>query len=253
MIPLNLIARVLAAACRAVSLWFVLTALFFWKKPASWPVSSPRTRFACLIPARNEAAVVGALVRSLRAQDYPAALCDIYVLPNGCTDGTEAAARAAGARILSCSGPVRCKGDVLHQAIERLLPLGYDAFCVFDADNLVHPAFLARMNDALAAGARVAKARLCAKNPGASWVSGCYALYYGMNELFFNRPRAALGLSVKLVGTGFAVHRELLVRMGGWNTQTLAEDAEFSAMCSQSDGCRRRSPWMRPPAAFEPL
>lgn len=229
---LDHIAIALTIALKAFTFWFFLTALLFWKRPAPYARRAPQTRFACLVPARNEEAVIGALTRSLRAQNYPDALYDIYVIPNNCTDGTEDAARAAGAKIFRCFDPVTRKGDALHEAVAWLLPRGYDAFCVFDADNVVHPDFLARMNDAILAGAKVAKARLLVKNPRASWVAGCYALYFTLNEVFFNRSRANLGLSAKLVGTGFAVHRDVLTRLGGWNTSTIAEDAEFSAQCA---------------------
>ncbi len=229
---LDHIAVALSLLLKAFAVWFFLTALLFWKRPAPYERRAPKTRFACLIPARNEEAVVGALVKSLKAQRYPNALYDIYVIPNNCTDDTEGAARAAGAKIFRCFDPVRCKGDALHEAIAWLLPQRYDAFCVFDADNVVDADFLARMNDAFCAGARVAKARLRVKNPRDSWVSGCYALYFACNDTFFSRSRANLGLSAKLVGTGFAVHRDVLARMGGWNTETIAEDAEFSAQCA---------------------
>ena len=218
---------------RVFTLWFFLTALMFWKNPAPYEKRAPKTRFACLVPARNEETVVAALVRSLRQQDYPDALYDIYVIPNNCADDTEGAARAAGAKIFRCFDAVRCKGDALHEAVAWLLPQKYDAFCFFDADNIVHPDFLARMNDAMCSGARVAKARLRVKNPDDSWVTGCYALYFALNDTFFSRSRANLGLSAKLVGTGVAVHREALERMGGWNTATIAEDAEFSAQCAE--------------------
>ncbi len=217
---------------KAFPLWFFLTALLFWKRPAPYTRCAPKTRFACLIPARNEEAVVGALVGSLRAQDYPEALYDIYVIPNNCTDDTEGAARAAGANIFRCFDPVTRKGDALHEAIAWLLPQNYDAFCVLDADNIVRPDFLSRINDAFCSGAKVAKARQFVKNPRDSWVAGCYALYFALNETFFNRSRANLGLSAKLVGTGFAVHRDVLQRLGGWNTSTIAEDAEFAAQCA---------------------
>ena len=229
---LDHLAWALAAFLKIFSLWFLATSIFFFLRRRPYERRAPKTRFACLIPARNEEAVIGALVRSLTEQDYPAALRDIYVIPNNCADGTEAAALAAGARILNCADPVRCKGDALRQAVEHLLPLGYDAFCVLDADNVARPDFLSRLNDAFCAGARVAKARTVAKNPKDSWVAGCYALYYGMFETFYNRSRAVLGLSAKLVGTGFAVHREVFERLGGWSTVTIAEDAEFAAVCA---------------------
>ena len=90
------------------------------------------------------------------------------------------------------------------------------------------------MNDAFAAGATVCKSRTKAGNPTASGVSGCYGLYKACFDLIWNRPRAACGLSAKLVGSGFAVRREVLEELGGWNTSTIAEDAEFAAQCARA-------------------
>lgn len=226
------IAILLAVVLNGLSLYFVFIALAGLRRPPAWPPAAPRTRFAVVIPARNEEAVIGALVDSLHRQDYPRALFDIYVAPNNCSDDTAGAALGAGARLLLCPGPVHRKGDVLHHAAAVLMNAGYDALCVFDADNVADPGFLRAMNDALCAGARVAKGRTAAKNPLDSWVAGCYDLYFGFFDLFFNRPRARLGLSANLLGTGFAVHRTVLEELGGWNTHTVTEDAEFAALCA---------------------
>ena len=223
---------ILTLLLKAASLWFLAVALFALKKPRPYARCAPRTRFACLVAARNEEAVIGALVESLREQDYPNALYDIFVIPNNCTDNTEAAALTAGAKIFRCFEPVRCKGDALHEAVAWLLPRGYDAFCVFDADNVADAQFLARMNDAFCAGAQVCKGAMRVKNPYDSWLSGCYGLYFTLFDTFFSRARMSCGLSSKLVGTGFAVHRAVLERFGGWNTSTIAEDAEFAAQCA---------------------
>ncbi len=218
---------------KITALWFLVTALLFWKRPPVYPRRNPRTRFACLIPARNEEAVIGELVGCLKAQDYPPELFDVYVVPNNCTDDTAGAALRAGAKVLTCDQPVRYKGDALRQSLGKLMNEGYDAFCVFDADNLVKPDYLSHMNDAFCAGARLAKARLTTRNTFDSWVAGCYTLYFAIFDRFFNRSRAQMGLSAKLVGTGFAVHRDVLVKMGGWMTESIAEDAEFAAMCAE--------------------
>ncbi|MCF2619470.1 glycosyltransferase family 2 protein [Oscillibacter valericigenes] len=223
---------ILTLLLKAASLWFLAVALFALKKPRPYARCAPRTRFACLVAARNEEAVIGALVESLREQDYPNALYDIFVIPNNCTDNTEAAALTAGAKIFRCFEPVCCKGDALHEAVAWLLPRGYDAFCVFDADNVADAQFLARMNDAFCAGAQVCKGAMRVKNPYDSWLSGCYGLYFTLFDTFFSRARMSCGLSSKLVGTGFAVHRAVLERFGGWNTSTIAEDAEFAALCA---------------------
>ena len=217
---------------KLISVYFGSIACFALNKEQKYPPAKRLRKMAVLAACRNEEAVIGGLVESLKAQDYPREYFDIFVIPNNCTDHTEEAARKSGAEIIRCRGAVNSKGDALHQAMEQLLQEEYEIFCVFDADNYAAPDFLSRMNEAFDAGAKVAKGRQIAKNPYDSWVSGCYAIYFDLFHTFFNHPRAVCGLSAKLVGTGFAVHRDVLERLGGWNTSTIAEDAEFSSQCA---------------------
>ena len=221
-------------ALKLVSLYFLVVALFALKKPKPIARANPKIKFACVIAARNEERVVGGLVESLLRQDYPKALFDIYVMPNNCTDQTALAAVRAGAQILWPQGEIHCKGDALREAFETLLPKDYDAFCVFDADNFVDCAFLARMNDAFCAGAKAAKGAMRVKNPQDGPLCGCYGLYFTCFDFFFSRARMNCGLSSKLVGTGFAVHRSVLEQSGGWNSVTIAEDAEFAAYLAET-------------------
>ena len=193
---------------------------------------APKARIAAVIAARNEEAVIGNLVRSLLAQDYPRELFDIYVVPNNCTDATEAVAREAGASILTCAEPVRSKGDVLRQAFAQLTAMNrYDAYCVFDADNLAGKGFLRAVNDALAAGLHVAQGFRDSKNPYDSWMSGSMSVFYWFMSRFYNESRARLGLSCALNGTGFMVS-DAAIRDIGWNVHTLTEDLEFTALCA---------------------
>ena len=54
-------------------------------------------RFMAIIPAHNEQEVVGNLIESLKNQNYPKNLYDIYVIADNCTDHTARVAREAGA------------------------------------------------------------------------------------------------------------------------------------------------------------
>ena len=229
---LDTVLFVLSLSLKIFTLYFAAVAVFALRRRKRFPRSAPQTRFAVVVAARTEEAVIGNLVGSVLSQEYPEALRVVYVVPNNCTDFTEAAAAAAGAEIIHCLGPVSSKGDALHQAFAQLLPKGYDAFLVFDADNVLAPDYLSRMNDAFASGAQVCKSRTRAQNPTASGVAGCYGLYNVIFDLIWNRARAACGLSAKLVGTGFGFRREVLEHLGGWNTSTIAEDAEFAAQCA---------------------
>jgi len=207
--------------------------LFALRRRKSYPKAAPKNRFAVIVPARNEAHVVGALIAALKAQDYPSDKIDVFVAVNNTTDDTEAVSLAAGAQVIRCTGKITRKGDVLHQAVEHLRPLGYDAYAVFDADNIPAPDFLSRMNDALCAGERVCKGRLKAGNYAESWVSGGYGLYHALMELTYSKPHTEAGFSSNLVGTAFVFHRDVIEQMGGWNTVTLCEDTEFAAQATR--------------------
>jgi len=228
---LEIIIDILVIVVKILTGYTALMGIFCLLPKKKYPVAPKKTRFAVLIPARNESQVIGQLIKSLQNQNYPAHLFDILVIPNNCTDDTEKVALDAGAKVLHCTGPTSTKGEVLHQIFAQLMGR-YDAYCVFDADNVVDPNFLASMNDAIAAGARVAKSRQCALNPYDNWVSGSYDLYFQSINLLHSRARANFPLSAKLIGTGFMVTDSLLQSMNGWNTKTLTEDIELACQCA---------------------
>lgn len=221
------------------TIYFIITSLggFVFGKKYALPEAPDAARIAAVVAARNEAAVLPALIQSLLAQDYPRALYDVYVVPNNCTDDTEAVACAAGAKILHCPDPVRRKGDALRQAFAQLSATGnYDAYCVFDADNLVHPGFLHQVNNAFQAGYEAGQGYRDSKNPFDSWVAGGTSVFYWFMSRVFNGSRARLGLNSHINGTGFMVTDAAFRRMG-WPTQTLTEDLEFTGLCGLND-CR---------------
>lgn len=217
-----------------ITLWggyYLVTGLMSWRKPVDYGWHPARTRFAILIAARNEELVIGPLINSLLTQDYPSDLYDVWVIPNNCTDNTALAARNFGAKVLECTVPVRSKGEVLRFAYQRLHGRQYDAYCVFDADNLVDRRFLSEMNNAYMAGARVAQGYRDSKNPFDTVISGSYSIYYWMMDRFHNGGKAGLGLSALVNGTGFMISAQTLERLGGWHTQTISEDLEITAQC----------------------
>ena len=216
----------------AYGLYFGVISVCALLKQKKLPQPKQQLRFAVLAAARNEETCIAGLIESIKSQDYPPELVDIYVIPNNCTDNTAQAATSAGAKIIYVSPSVRSKGQALHEAFAFLLETAdHDAYCVFDADNEADPAFLAEMNRALSSS-RAAKSRILAKNAHESWVCACYETYFCNANQFLNRARSNLNLSARLIGTGFAVRRDLMEDLGGWNTSTLTEDAEFYAMLS---------------------
>ena len=101
------IVLILSLLLKVFTLYFACVAVCTLLRRRPFARTAPATRFAVLAAARNEEAVIGSLVASLKAQNYPAELVDVYVIPNNCSDYTEAVAAASGAEIIRCLGAVR--------------------------------------------------------------------------------------------------------------------------------------------------
>jgi len=187
-------------------------------------------KFMAIIPAHNEEAVVGNLIESLKNQTYNKELYDIYVIADNCTDNTARIARDAGAIVYERFDETKkTKGYALDWFLQQKIEenADYDAFCVFDADNIVDKNFFKAMNKKLCQGEEVVQGYRDIKNPSDSWVSAGYAIFYWTMNRFYHLARYNLGLSPLINGTGFMVKFDI-IKPTGWNTNTLTEDIEFS-------------------------
>ena len=199
----------------------------FKEKPL---IKNKKHKFMMILPAHNEASVIGALVESLQALDYPKELYDIYVIADNCTDNTAQIAKDLGAIVYErFDEKKKTKGFAMQWFLNQKIKenADYDAFCVFDADNVVDKNFLNAMNKKLCQGEEVVQGYRDIKNPADSWISAGYALFYWMMNRFYHLARYNLGLSPLINGTGFMVDFNL-IKPTGWDTITLTEDIEFS-------------------------
>ena len=187
-------------------------------------------RFMAIIPAHNEEKVVGNLIESLRQQNYPKELYDIYVIADNCTDSTAKVAKEAGAIVYERFDPDhKTKGYALQWFLKQKIEenADYDAFFVFDADNIVDKNFIVNMNKKLCQGEDVVQGYRDIKNPTDNWITAGYALFYWTMHRLYHLARYNIGLSPLLNGTGFMVRFDV-VKPNGWETETLTEDIEFS-------------------------
>lgn len=216
----------------AYSIYHVAVGVMGFRKPRNYKKAHPGTKFAILIAARNEEKVIGNLIDTLRSQNYPEDLYRIFVIPNNCTDATRRKAIEHGAEIIDCTVTVKKKGDALRFALGKLeKDGGFDAYCVFDADNLADGDFLAEVNNAFCGGANIVQGHRNSKNPGDGMTAGSHSIYLGiMNKFCFN-ARTTCKISSIVVGTGFAFKKGILKKLGGFNTTSVTEDLEFSAQC----------------------
>lgn len=201
-----------------------------WRQKRTTPArkTAPSHRFAILIPAHNEEKLLPQLLQNLQQMAYPAALFEVHVVADNCTDETAVLAQAHGATAHErFHDTLRGKGYALQWLLDRLQagPTKYDAYVILDADSVVSANFLQVMDARLAQGERVIQAYYAVQNPGQS--RSISLRYAALAVLHFLRPqgRMALGGSAGLKGNGMVFAAEAM-NGRSW-TASLTEDIEF--------------------------
>ena len=151
-----MITLAIAALCCLIWLYLIGARGKFWRiAPAAAPTlgfaSAPRV--AVIVPARNEADLIGQTIQSLLAQDYPGPL-HIFVVDDQSSDQTAAVARDAAAKhgerltiIASVPLPAGWTGKMwaLAQGVQQASAFAPDYFLFTDADVVHAPQSISSM------------------------------------------------------------------------------------------------------------
>lgn len=200
------------------------------------PPAKKQHTYAFFIAAHNEEAVIANLVKSIKDQDYPSELIDVFVVADACTDNTAQAAREAGAIVYERNDLSRKgKSWVMDYGFDRILreyPGKHEAFFIFDADNLLSRDYVTIMNDAFDQGYLALTSYRNSKNFGSSWISSAYATWFIREARYLNNARMICHTSCAVSGSGYLVSAKLIEGMKGWDFHTLTEDIQFSTFCA---------------------
>ena len=227
---INFIIMCLFFACYVYQFVYIPIA---WLPRKKETLHAPMHRFAVLIAARNEEAVIGKLIDSIKAQSYPGRLVKIFVAADNCTDATAEAARSHGAEVYERYDMTRRgKGYALDFLLREIKLRGhgrFDGYIVLDADNVLDRDFILHMNETFSAGHDIVTCYRSSKNYGDNWISAGYALCFLRESRYLNSARARLGSSCGVSGTGFLFSQAVLdAQGGGWPFHLLTEDIEFT-------------------------
>jgi 1,2-diacylglycerol 3-beta-glucosyltransferase len=214
----------------AAALYLLLLAVASMRRGLAPVEGRPRVRLVVLVPAHDEAPLIGRCVSSLLEQDYPADLFRVVVVADNCSDDTALLATRAGAEVMvRRDESARGKGQALRWAMDRILAAAEppDAVVVVDADSVADGTLLAGLAGRLSAGAQVVQGEYLVLGEDASAKSRLVEAAF----LLFHRVRlggrAAIGLPVNLVGNGMLFSRELLAAHP-WDAFSGVEDLEYS-------------------------
>jgi len=193
-----------------------------------------------IMPARNEATVIGPSVAAVRGLAYAgpdgSPAFELLVVDDGSTDGTgDVARRTDGPANLTVvrrePGGPRTKGAVLAFAMPYVRG---QVVGVIDADTLLDRSFLERamrgwQRDESAAALQVARQ----PRNRSSWLTKAQAEEQLM-DMASQCGRWATDGTAELRGNGMFVRRDALESVGGWSLPALTEDLELSTRLSSA-------------------
>ena len=227
---INYIISIVFIVCYSYQFLYILVPYVIKGKPMK---PARAHRYAVLISARNEEAVIANLIESVRRQSYDLGLVTTFVVADNCTDATASVAAQAGAIVFERFDTSRVgKGYALNfllREIDKLFPeRPFDGYFVFDADNVLEENYIEEMNKVFSNGYEIVTSYRNSKNFGDNWISSGYALWFLRESQYLNHARMKLGTSCAVSGTGFLFSQKVLDECGGWNFFLLTEDIEFT-------------------------
>lgn len=188
-------------------------------------------RVAILIAARDESKVIGDLLKSIRQQTVKVKPQDVYVIVETMDDPTvKICKQHQHSVILREDVSKQRKGYALDEAVRQILAKGehYDAYFIFDADNILTENYLEEMLKIYAEGYEIATGYRNSKNGNANVIAAVSSLTFSMINVMSNRKRVAHGANIIFSGTGYYISGDLIEEWQGWPFVSLTEDYELS-------------------------
>ena len=203
-------------------------------KKRRFPSTEEKKKYGIIISARNEEAVIGALIDSIHASRYPQEKLQVFVVAHNCTDKTAQIARERGATVYEYNNPNECTLGYAYKFLYGKINAewgwqNYDGFLVMNADNVVPPDYISKMNDAFVAtkGEQVITSYRNSSNFGSNYMSCLYGIFFISCCRYEMRGRTYCGCTTRISGTGYLFRSDMV--KDGWPYVTITEDWEFTA------------------------
>lgn len=202
-----------------------------------YPPTTEQKKYAFFVPARNEENVIGDLIRSVQAMDYPQDKITIFILANNCAedDKTAEIARNLGAEVFELKDSnIKNVGGVLERFFEYIKDRygtyhEFDGYVRLDADNVVAPDFMEKLNAAFVVNPTVITTYRANKNFNDGIRASLTCMMVTQAMMAF-RIFSTWGVNPMITGPGVLMSADVVEKMEGWHCKTNSEDMEFSAL-----------------------
>ena len=172
-------------------------------KPRDKKELSNKTRkFAVLIPGYKEDSVILEVASKALNQEYSKANYDVVIIADSFEKRTIQALKKMPIKLVEVSFEKSTKSKALNKAMETIGD-AYDVALILDADNIMQPDFITKVNSAFNKGYSVVQGHRVAKNLNTPFAI-LDAISEEVNNHIFRKGHRVLGLSSALIGSGMA-------------------------------------------------
>lgn len=225
--------RILSLSLIIIGILIIFVLKFLSRKNNNWPkVKKGGHNFCFLVPARYESKVIEGLLISIKNQSVKVNMKDVYVIVESLKDETVNICKKYSASvILRKKLNLQRKGYALDEAVKEILSkkLKYDAYFIFDADNVLDKDYIKEMIPIFDKGYDLASGYRNCKNGNKSVVASASALTFSLVNTVFNDRKNKETKNITFSGTGFYIRGYLIEKWRGYPFHTLTEDYELSS------------------------
>jgi cellulose synthase/poly-beta-1,6-N-acetylglucosamine synthase-like glycosyltransferase len=179
---------------------FALAGLFY--RQQAYPSDPVFRKIAVLIPGYREDDVILDVAREALKQDYPMYLFDVVIIADSFKKETLEQLKQLPIKVVEVKFEKSTKSKALNKAME-ILPDDYQLAVVLDADNVMAPDFLSKINAAFENDFAAIQGHRTAKNLDTS-LAILDAVSEEINNHIFRKGHRVLGLSSAIIGSGMA-------------------------------------------------
>lgn len=187
------------------------------------------SNFSILIPARNESNVIEDLLKSIKNQSEKINFENVYIIIENKNDKTVKIAKKYNANIIIREKlNLKRKGYALMEAIDKITEEKlYDAYFIFDADNILDKDYLKEMKKTYLEGYSIGIGKRKIKNKTNSIAISSQLIFTLINDLS-NKNRNKYNVNANASGTGFYISGKIINKLKTYPFHSLTEDYEIS-------------------------
>lgn len=206
---------------------------FFQRIPVSVADSEP-ARIAVLIPCYKEDLIIINSIRSYSNQEYPTDRFKIFLVADSLLPSTLLLLQGFNINVIEADFDVSTVTKSIKLGISSIDYREFPITLICDADNILAPDFLKKMNAVFSAGYRAVQGCRFTKN-----VNTPMAVLDSVSEMINNhlyrKGTYSLGLSSALIGSGMAFNTSLLQECMQNNNAIHGWDRELQLLLSERE------------------